>query len=120
MATTKVVTAIFQATSVAASGTTTTAAVTIDDGYGAALGIKITNGATGPTVAGQCQIEVSQDNSEWFNFGGPLVGALGNNVITSWGGVDIPIGVEYLRLTAGSNTDQAVVWNADISEVTAV
>lgn len=120
MASTKVVTAIFSGTSVAASGSTTSVVVNLDNGYGAALGVKITNGGTGPTIAGQCQIEVSQDNSEFYNFGGPIVGALGNSAVTSKGGIDIPVGVEFLRLTAGSNTDQAVVWDADISEVTAI
>jgi hypothetical protein len=38
----------------------------------------------------------------------------------SWAGIEIPIGVKYLRLVAGSNTGQNVTVDADISEVTAL
>lgn len=121
MATTKAVTAIWSGTTLTAgAGDTTATAVTLDDGYGAALHVKLTNGATGPTVAAQVQIQVSADNTEWFNFGGALVGSTTNSAVSQWGGIDIPIGVEYLRLVAGSNTGQNVTVDADISEVTAV
>jgi hypothetical protein len=118
---TKTRTAIWTAQSLTAgAGNTTSSAVDLADGYGAALNIKLTNGATGPTVAAQVQIEVSNDNSSWFKHGGPLVGATGNNAVSEWGGIEIPIGVKYLRLVAGSNTGQAVTVDADISEVTAI
>ena len=121
MASTKTFTAIWNSqTLTAGAGDTTSSAQTIDDGYGAALHIKLTNGGTGPTVAAQVQIEVSGDNSEWYEFGGPLVGSTANSAVVSWGGIEIPIGVEYLRLVAGSNTGQNVTVDADISEVTAV
>lgn len=71
MATTKEVSAIWSAqTLTAGAGDTTSAAETIDTGYGAALHIKLTNGATGPTVPAQVQIEVSADNTEWYEHGG--------------------------------------------------
>jgi len=121
MAATKAVTAIWSnQTLTKDAGDTTSSVVTLDDGYGAALHIKLTNGATGPTVAAQVQIEVSADNSEWYEVGSALVGKTGNNAVISWGDIPISIGVEYLRLVAGSNTDQDVVVDADISEVTAV
>jgi hypothetical protein len=121
MATTKSVTAIWSGqTLTAGGGDTTSSAVTLDDGYGAALHIKLTNGATGPTVPAQVQIETSADNSEWYEFGGALVGTTTNSDVVSWGGIEIPIGVEYLRLVAGSNTGQNVTVDADLSEVTAV
>lgn len=121
MASTKAVTAIWSGQNlVAGAGDTTSSAVTLDDGYGAGLHIKLTNGATGPTIAAQVQIETSADNSEWYDLGGPLVGGTGNSGVRSWGGIEIPIGVEYIRVVAGSNTDQNVVVDADISEVTAV
>jgi len=121
MATTKVVTALWHDnTLVAAAGDETSDTATLDDGYGAALHVIITNGATGPTVAAKCQVQVSADNSHWFNFGPALQSLTGNSVVSQWGGIDIPIGVEYLRLVAGSNTAQDVTISADISEVTAV
>lgn len=121
MATTKANTAIWNGqTLTAGAGDTTSSAVNLEDGYGAALHVKLTNGATGPTVAAEVQIEVSADNSEWYAFGGPLIGNTDNNGVSEWGGIEIPIGVEHLRLVAGSNTGQDVTVDADISEVTAV
>ena len=79
----------------------------LQDGYGGLLLIKITNGATGPTVATQSQIKVSGDNSNWYNMGGALVSTLGNNVVTSWA-INVPAGAKYLKVTSGSNTGQNV------------
>lgn len=121
MASTKAVTAIWSSqTLTAGAGDTTSSAVDLSDGYGAALHIKLTNGATGPTVAAQVQIQVSADNSEYYNFGGALKGGTANSGVYSWGGIDIPVGVEYVKLVAGSNTGQNVTVDADISEVTAL
>ncbi len=120
MATTKAVTAMESGlTLTAGAGDDTGAAVTLDDGYGAQIHLKLTNGGTGPTVAAQIQIQASADNSEWYNFGGPLVGTTGNSEINSWS-VEIPIGVEYVRTVQGSNTGQNVTCDIDLSEVTAV
>lgn len=122
MAATKAVTAIFSGEAfVAGESHAASNVVTLDDGYGAALHVKITNGATGPTVPLSLQIQVSADNSEFYDFGGPLQGLTANNGVISWGGIEIPIGVEYLRLiSAVTNTGQNVTVDADISEVTAV
>jgi hypothetical protein len=122
MAATKAVTAIFSGeTFVAGEAHAASSVITLDDGYGAALHVKITNGATGPTIPLSLQIQVSSDNSEFYDFGGPLQGLTTNNGVISWGGIEIPIGVEYLRLiSAVTNTGQNVTVDADISEVTAV
>lgn len=67
MAATKVVTVLDNNTTLTAGGADHDSDVwTLDDGYGALLDIKITNGATGPTVAAQAQIYVSPDNSNWY------------------------------------------------------
>lgn len=121
MAATKTRSAIWSSQSLTAgAGDTTSSVVVLDDSYGSALNIKLTNGATGPTVAAQVQIQTSSDNTTFYNFGGALVGGTGNSGVSSWGAIEIPIGVEYLKLVAGSNTGQAVTVDADISEVTAV
>lgn len=121
MASTKIVSAIWNA-QILVSGTVnvTGSVMTLDDGYGASLHVKFTNGATGPTVPAQVQIQVSADNVEWYDFGPVLKGDTANNAIRSWGGIEIPLGVEYLRLIAGSNTNQNVTVDSDISEVTAL
>jgi hypothetical protein len=121
MASTKSNTAIWSGQTLTAGGATTNSSVVdLTDGFGAALHIKLTNGGSGPTVAAQVQIQTSADNTEWYNFGGAFVGSTTNSAKVSWGGVDIPIGVEYLRLRAGSNTGQNVTVDADISEVIAL
>lgn len=102
--------------SVAASGadeTSTSQDLTgVDE---AAINVKITNGATGPTVAGQCQIEVSNDNSNWHKFGGPLQGGVANSGVYSWAGIRIPPGIQRVRAVIGSNTGQAVTYRVDCS-----
>ena len=121
MATTKVVTVLDNnVTLTASAGDHTSTVADLADGYGATLSIKITNGATGPTVAARAQIWTSPDNSNFYKFGGALIATLGNAVITSWGGIPIPIGVKYLEVISGSNTGQNVTIRVEISEVTAV
>ena len=121
MPTTKVVTVLATGvTLTAGAGDTTSSAVTLDDGYGASLHVKLTNGATGPTVVAQVQVEVSADNTEWYDLGGVLKGATGNNAVSDWGGIPIGIGVEYVRTVSGSNTAQNVTLDIDLTEVTAV
>ena len=121
MATTKVHTAVANGlTMTAGAGDVNSTAVTMDTHYGASLSAKLTNGATGPTVAGQIQIQVSQDNSEWYDFGGALVGDTANSAVVSWGGIDIPIGVEFVRIVTGSNTGQNVTADVDVSSVSVI
>jgi len=120
MATTKVVTVLDNnVTLTAGAGDHTSDVWTIDDGYGGELYIKITNGATGPTVAAQCQVWASPDNSNFYKFGGALVSTLGNSIVTSWS-IPIPIGVEYIKIISGSNTGQNVTLRIEGSEVSAI
>jgi len=118
MASTKTATALFNTTTLTAdAGDTTSSVVSLVDGYGAAAFLKLENGATGPTIAAQIQIELSGDNTEWYKFGGALVGSTANDAITSWAAIEIPIAAKYLRLVAGSNTDQDVTADADVVEL---
>lgn len=89
--------------------------------YGAQLNIQLTNGATGPTIAAQVQIQVANDaaGTLWTNYGGALVGSTTNSAVTSWS-IDLPIGIGAVRLVSGSNTAQAVTLDADISKVTSI
>lgn len=122
MAATKARTSIWAAvTLTAGAANTTSAAVDLSAGYGAEVDIQLTNGATGPTIAAQVQIQVAADvaGTLFVNFGGPLVGSTTNSAVTSWS-VEIPFPVNRLRLVAGSNTGQNVVVDADISNITAI
>lgn len=120
MAATKVVTAMESGLTLSAGGGDDTGAtVTIDTGYGGQISLKLTNGGTGPTVAAQIQIQVSQDNTEFYDFGGPLVGTTDNSDVSSWS-IRVPMGVEYIRTVQGSNTGQAVTCDIDLTNVTAL
>ena len=69
--------------------------------------IKITNGATGPTVAAQAQIQVSYDGTNYYNYGGALTGNTDNNGVESWV-VHVPPCFRYVKVVSGSNTDEDV------------
>lgn len=88
-------------------------------GYGGMVTIKVTNGATGPTVPAQVQLWVSGDGTNFYQFGGPLVSRTGNSVVTSWA-VELPIGVMQWRTVSGSNTAQDVTLRVESQQVTAL
>ncbi len=88
------------------------------------IDIKLTNGATGPTIAAQVQVVVGNNYNAGSptlltNFGGPLAGSTANSAV-SYFSVTIPIGVAAVELVAGSNTGQNVTVDADISSVTGI
>ncbi len=89
-------------------------------GYGADISVRITNGATGPTVAARVQIYTCPDGSTWFYFGAPLVGSTGNSEVASWGSIVIPASTRYVRVVAGSNTDEDVTLHVMLSQITGV
>lgn len=103
----------------AGAGDNTSSIWTLTGGYGGELYLKITNGATGPTVAAQCQVWASPDNSNYYKLGGALISTLGNNVVTSWS-IQVPIGIAYLKVTSGSNTGQNVTLRTEGTQVTAI
>src|SRR4051812_19948449 len=121
MALTKSNTNIWNGTTLTAgAGDTTSSAVDLTASYGASVSFKITNGATGPTIPAQVLIQTSPDNSNYYSFAGPFVSATGNSVVTSWGDIELPLGTQYLKLVAGSNTAQNVTVQADVSKVTGI
>lgn len=120
MATTKsVVVQSDNVTLTAAAGDTTATGTDLTNNYGDTMLIKITNGATGPTIAGQAQVEVSGDNTNYFKHGGPLVGGTSNNGISSWT-VQLSKDILYARTVSGSNTGQDVTLRVEITQVDTV
>lgn len=106
----------------AGAGNTTLAAVDITASYATQVDIQLTNGATGPTIAAQVQIQVAADatGTLWVNYGGPLVGSTANSAVSSWSITLEGMGIGAFRLVSGSNTAQNVTLDADYSKVTAV
>ena len=107
------------ATLTAGGADTVATGVDLTTVYAAAYLIKLTNGATGPTVPAQVQVQVSADNSNWYNHGGPLVGSTANSAVTSWV-VELPPSALYARTTSGSNTGQVVSLNTEVAELTGI
>jgi len=108
----------------AGAGNTSASWIDLSTVYGAQVDIKLTNGATGPTVAAQVQVLVAAAYNAGapqlpVNYGGALIGQTGNNAIAYFS-VEIPIGVATIQLVAGSNTVQNVTVDADISNVTGI
>ncbi len=111
-------------TMTAGAGNVSTVGPDLSTAYGAQLDIKITNGATGPTVPGQVQVQVAADYNSgsphlWVNYGGPLVGSTANSGVASWS-VQLPIGVAAVQIVSGSNTGQNCTLDCDISAVTGI
>lgn len=103
-------TIIAAATSNAAGGTTTGAAVDLTTKYGALITGLIANGGTGPTLQANAYVEVSGDNVNWKQFyvvgGGTTASA-----ITPFS-CRIPAPVMYARVRVADNTGQAVTCEA--------
>jgi hypothetical protein len=98
-------------TSNAAGATTTGAAVDLDATQESGITIKMTNGATGPTIACSAYVEISHDGgTSWKTFA-VLTATAANNAIAEWP-VDIPRWVKRVRVVFKDNTGQAVTVEA--------
>lgn len=80
--------------------------------------LKVTNGATGPTVGCDARIEVSNDNSDWWEVFRATAG-VANSGVYIWL-VDLPDSILYSRTVFGGNTGQSVTVEADGHKITAV
>ena len=105
-------------TSNTASGTTTGTAVNLTTAYGGYLTGKITNGATGPTVACAMAVLVSGDNTNWKTVA-TYSGDTANSSVFEWG-IEIPAGVMYVNAQFTGNTGQAVTVEAFLHELTTI
>lgn len=125
MALTKSRSSIWSAqTLTAGAGNTTSSWIDLSAVYASQVDIALTNGGTGPTVVAQVQVQVANDYNAGSptliaSYGGAMLGSSTNSAVTYFS-VDLPIGIEAVRLVAGSNTGQNVTVDADISKVTAL
>jgi hypothetical protein len=118
-------TSLFNALSLTAgAGNQNSSWINLSTAIGARISGKITNGATGPTVAAQVQLQTANDWNSGsptlpINEGGAWVGTPVNNDVINFT-YDLSIAVAAVRLVAGSNTGQAVTVDFDISVVTGI
>ena len=102
-----------------AAGTKTGTAVDLTGAIGDFLiTAKITNGATGPTIACSFYVEVSNDNSAWKTYC-QLTAGVGNNGIYEFA-VLLPAPAMYVRSVFTGNTAQDVTVESFGHEYTSI
>ena len=106
-------------TMTAGAGDVTSTGVNISKGFGALANIKLTNGGTAPTIAAQTLIQLSPDNTNYYDFGAPFIGNLTDNGVESFT-IDIPVAANFIRFVTGSNTVQDVTMRIEVTEVSSV
>lgn len=109
-----------------ASGATTRGTVDLRTAQGGVLTMKITNGATGPTVAPTATVSIAHnagatpaaaaEGADWKRFY-QFAGDTTVNSVNQWS-IDVPPGVMHLQVAFADNTGQAVTVEAFLSEIT--
>lgn len=125
---TKAVATLIAAATSNAAGTTTRGVVDLRTSFGGLLTIKVTNGATGPTVAPTINILAAHNTgstpaaasagTDWktiASFAGDSV----NSSINEWS-YEVPPGVMHLEVEVTGNTAQAVTCEAFMSQISAI
>lgn len=101
-----------------AGGTTTGSSVNLTTAFGCAITGKITNGATGPTVACDFIVEISNDNAAWKVYSKQAGGTV-NSAVYEFA-VDLPAPVLYARTKFTGNTAQDVTVEAFGHELSSI
>lgn len=123
---TKTVRTLISAGTSNSAGSTTRGTVDLRTAHGGLLTIKLTNGATGPTVQAVTNVLVAHNSgttptaasagTDWktiTSFGNGVTA----NTVGEWA-VDIPPGAMHVEVEVTGNTGQAVTCEAFLSEVT--
>lgn len=105
-------------TSNSAGGTTSGTELDLSTKYGGGLTVRITNGATGPTVAATAIVYVGSATGEKRELTRGTANT-GNSVVTDLV-FDIPIWAMFLNLDITGNTGQAVTCEAIVQELTSL
>lgn len=119
MALTKTRTAIWAATTLTAGAANTDSGwIDVSAGYRMGVNVKITCGATGPTVEAQVQVQVAADaaGTNAINLGAALIASKSNAAVTPWS-IALPDWIGAFKLIAGSNTAQNVTIDADYARI---
>jgi phage tail sheath gpL-like len=111
-----------------AAGATTRGTADLRTVFGGVLTIKVTNGATGPTVAPTINILIAHTSvttptaasagTNWktiASFGGDSV----NNSINEWN-YEVPAGIMHIEVEITGNTAQAITCEAFMSQITSI
>ena len=118
MAATKSGSTLQSSTSNTAGSTTTSSSLDMTTGYGAVILAKITNGATGPTVACTATVNVSSDNSTWKYYQSATAGVANSGVYAF--AFDIAAPIMYAQVVFTGNTGQTVTVEAFAETLTGI
>lgn len=100
------------------AGNTASGVFDLHTALGGLLTVRITNGATGPTVAPTVTINVSNDNSVFRKFASAQADT-GNSTVTDFT-FQIPSSVLYAQVSITGNTAQAVTVESLGHELTSI
>ena len=118
MALTKAVQAFQASATNTAAGTTTGSGINLTAAYEASMVGRVTNGATGPTVPCDFIVQVSNDDSDYYEFARFTAGIANNGVYEF--PVTLPPAVMYARSNFTGNTVQNVTIECDGHKITAI
>jgi len=116
MAITKTARAIVAADTAVAAGNSAQGSIDLRNGYGFDGVLRITNGATGPTIGCSAIVEYSNDNTTWREVYRIMHVTTANATLTR--SVSIPAEVMYARVTFSGHTGQGVTVDCLGSEIT--
>ena len=119
---------LIAAATVNAAGSTTRGTADLRTAQGGMLTVKVTNGATGPTVPATVNILIAHDagatptaassGADWKTIWS-FAASTGNNVVTEQS-ITIDPAIMHLEVEVTGNTAQAVTCEAYLSEITSV
>lgn len=118
MAATKTSATLQASVSNAAAATKNSSDLDLSTAYGAVITAKITNGATGPTIACQAIVQVSPDGTTYYNAMTGTAPTTASAVATFY--FEIPLGVMHVRVQFTGNTVQAVTVEAQAQYCTGI
>lgn len=100
----------------AANATTTSSSANLTTYYGAIITAKVTNGASAPTAACNCTVNVSNDNTNWKQWAQGTAGLAASTAYAF--SFEIPAPVMYAQVVFSGNTGAAVTVEAQAHYLT--
>ena len=105
---------------VAGAGNVTSADQDVTAAYRIGVRIRLTNGATGPTVQAQIAVQTSEDTTSGnYTTRATVYGGTVNSAVTE-ADVEIPDTALHVRFVSGSNTGQNVTRRIVLEKITAL
>ena len=107
---------VWSSVSLAASATATSETVQLKAKKGGVVFVTVTKGATPPSDYVGVKLFGSNDETLWAHIGTELESEVDGSAVAS-DVIEIPVGVEFVRLVATGDTAQTVTLNAKIAGV---